>query len=412
MNIVIAGAGVAGITAAEAAREADPKADIIIFSRERDLLYFRPRLPEVAAGKVRQDAILVHPAEFYREKKLDVRLGESLADIDLESRQIRGTTGSRLLFDRLLLACGAESNRPPLPGAQLPGVFAVRSLPDAVSLYYEASRSREAVLVGSGLLGLEMGYALTVHGIEVNVLERSDRILPRQTTPRSAAKLQKILEAKGFRFHLGRQAVRAEGRDRLEKVVLDSGEELQAQILLLAAGIVPNLDLARLLKLKIDRAVTVDEYLETSIPGIYAAGDCAQSRDGFSGLWTISRSQGLIAGANMAAPDRSARKIYEPVPPSTTLKAAGVDLTSSGNLDPGSKLTGLEAEDETSYRKVVLDSSGLVVGFTNLGTKKGNAELAKAVDCKVLPPEIREGLTRMDFDFSLLKNLAPIQRPA
>ncbi|MDR1085765.1 MAG: FAD-dependent oxidoreductase [Deltaproteobacteria bacterium] len=405
MKIVIAGAGIAGITAAEAARESDPKAEITVFSQERELLYFRPRLPEVVAGKVTQDKILVHPAEWYQEKKIELRKGESLVEVNLEDKLIRGSLGSRQYFDRLLIATGAESNKPPLPGLDLAGVYAVRRLTEAAHLFYEADRSREAVLVGSGLLGLEMGYALTARGLKVHVMERSGRILPRQTTPKSAAKLQRMLAKLGFEFHLGKNAVKAVGLTRVEKVILDSGEELPAQLLILAAGIVPNVSLARTLGLKIDRSIVVDEYLETSMPGIYAAGDCAQSKDGFSGLWTISRAQGLIAGANLAAAEPGARTAYRAAPPSSTLKVAGIDLVAVGNIDPDDKLTGLEAETETAYRKVVLDSQGLLVGFTNLGTRAGNRELTAAAGRKIIPDSMRNELTEASFDFAKLDAL-------
>ncbi|MDR1608423.1 MAG: FAD-dependent oxidoreductase [Deltaproteobacteria bacterium] len=405
MNIVIAGAGVAGITAAETARAADPKANITIFSQERERLYYRPRLPEVVAGKVPMDKIFANPEGWFLEKNLEFRAGESLVDICLDTHQVRGSLGSRLIYDRLLLATGAESAKPPWPGVDLPGVYAVRSLNDAVSLYYDAGRAKEAILVGSGLLGLEMGNALITRGLKTRVIERGTRVLPRQTTPKSGAKLLQVLTKLGFEILLGQEVQHAYGQDRLEGVVLKSGQEARGQILILATGIKPNLDLAKLIKLKTDKAIVVDEYLETSLPGVYAAGDCAQSPDGFSGLWTISRLQGLTAGANLVAQDAASRKIYEAQPPSTLLKVAGIDLIAAGNIDPDGQLTGLEAEDENAYRKLLLDPKGLLVGFTILGTKAGNRELNEALGQKIIPSELWEPLKSLDFDFAKIKAL-------
>jgi nitrite reductase (NADH) large subunit len=410
MNIVIAGAGVAGVTAAEAARSADPKANITVFCQERDRLYFRPRLPEVVAGKVAPDKVFVHPENWYREKNVELRLGESLVDVCLESRQVRGSLGSRQTFDRLLLATGAEPFRPPLPGSDLPGVFAVRRLVDAVSLYYEAKRAQSAVLVGSGLLGLEIGHALTAHGITVHVLERSSRVLPRQTTPKSGAKLLEMLAKLGFAIHLGQEAAQAAGAGRLSAVTLKSGEEIPAQILILATGIAPNVGLAKAMGLKVDRAIVVDEHLETSLPGVYAAGDCAQTPDGFTGLWTVSRLQGLVAGVNLAAKEPGDRQAYVGRPPSAVLKVAGINLVAAGDIDPDGKLTGLEAEGESGYRKLVLDGKGLLVGFTNLGTAAGNRELTEALGHKVIPAQLHAELGRMDFDFAKIKELPSAER--
>ncbi|MDR1872760.1 MAG: FAD-dependent oxidoreductase [Deltaproteobacteria bacterium] len=408
MNIVIAGGGVAGITAAEAAHLADPRANITIFSQEREALYFRPRLPEIVSGKVTADKIAVHPPEWYREKKLELRLGESLAQVSLADKEIRGSLGSRQTFDRLLLATGAESFRPPLPGANLKGVFAIRRLNDAINLFYEAGRASEAVLVGSGLLGLEIGHALTLKGLKVHVLERSDRVLPRQTTPKSGAKLGEALTKMGFSIHLRQEADRAYGTERLDGVTLKSGEGIPAQILILATGITPNLDLAKALGIKTDRAIIVDEYLATSAPEVYAAGDCAQTLDGFTGLWTVSRLQGLVAGANLVAKDPGSRQVYKAQPPSSVLKVAGIDLIAAGNIDPDNKLLGLEAEDGGSYRKLVLNPDGLLVGFTSLGTTKGNLELTGALARKIIPESLRADLGRIDFDFARIKELPPV----
>ncbi|MDR2141985.1 MAG: FAD-dependent oxidoreductase [Deltaproteobacteria bacterium] len=408
MNIVIAGAGIAGISAAETIRAADPKANITIFSQERDRLYFRPRLPEVVSGKAPADKVYVHPDSWYREKNLELRLGESLAEVCLDNQQVRGSLGSRQTYDRLLLATGAESFRPPLPGADLPGVFSLRSLPDAVNLFYAAAKAQEAVLIGSGLLGLEIGYALTLRGLRVHVLERSDRILPRQTTPKSGAKLLGILSKIGFEIHLKSQAAKAVGKDLLSGVELSSGETIPAQILILATGIAPNLGLAKALGLKTDRAIVVDQYLETTLPNIYAAGDCAQSLDGFSGLWTISRLQGLAAGTNLIAQERESRVVYKPQPPSSVLKVAGVDLIAAGDLDPEGRLNGVEAESENSYRKLTLNKEGLLVGFTNLGTMAGTRELTEALGQKILTDDLLADLTRLDFDFAKIKALRKV----
>ena len=403
MNIVIAGFGVAGATAAEAARKQNPKAYITLFSKEKDLFYYRLRLPEVVAGDLAPDKVIAHPQSWYDERRIELRLGESLAEVNLKEKIIRGSTGSRQHYDRMLLAVGAESNRPPYPGDKLDGVYAVRSLNDAWSLSLFAKGKQRAVLIGGGLLGLEMGYALAKQGLKVTVLERGGRVLPRQTTPASAELLRRQLGALGLEFSLNSEADRFEGARKVENVVLKSGEDLPADVVLISAGIMPNLSLATGLGLTIDKAVVVDEYLTTSNPDIYAAGDCAQFPGAVGGLWTTSRAQALVAGANLAVTDPAERKKYVPDPPSNTLKVAGIDLVAAGNLDPDGKLRGVEAETGQAYRKVVLNGEGRLAGFTNVGTTKGNRELNAALLAKkVLSEEAVSGLADLDFDFAKL----------
>ncbi|MDR2826444.1 MAG: FAD-dependent oxidoreductase [Candidatus Adiutrix intracellularis] len=403
MNIVIVGFGVAGATAAEAARQHNPEAYITIFSKENDLFYYRPRLLEVVSGQLVPDKVIVHPKSWYDERGIELRLGETLREINIQEKIVRGSTGSRQQYDRLLLAVGAESTRPFYFGDKLDGLYAVRSLNDAWSLNLYAKGKNRVVLIGSGLLGLELAMALAKQGLAVTVLERGDRILPRQTTPGSAELLRKKLAAFGLEFILKVEADRFEGVKKIEKVVLKNRQNLPADLVLLSAGITPNLSLATTLGLKIDKAIVVDQYLETSLPGIYAAGDCAQFLGVAGGLWTTSRAQGLVAGTNIAVTDPAARIQYSPVPPSTALKVAGIDLIATGDLDPEAKLRGVEVVTDSIYRKVVVDAEGCLVGFTNVGSTRGNRELSQVLSAKIkLPPETLTDLAKLDFDFARL----------
>lgn len=401
MNIVIAGFGVAGATAAETARKQNPKAYITLFSREKDLFYYRLRLPEVVAGEVSPEKVIAHPKSWYDERAIELRLGEELVEVNTKEKILRGSTGSRQTYDKLLLAVGGESNRPPFPGDKLDGIFAVRSLNDAWSLSLFAKGKKKAVLIGGGLLGLEMAHALTRLGLEVTVLERGERVLPRQTTPAGAEILQRQLAALGIDFRLGAEADRFEGARKVENVVLKGGGDLPADVVLISAGVTPNLNLALGLGLKMDRAIVVDEYLRTSQEDIYAAGDCVQFPGAVGGLWTTSRAQALVAGVNIAAQSEAELKAYVPSPPSNTLKVAGIDLVAAGDLDPDERLKGIVAATDKAYRKVVLAADDRLVGFTNLGLTAGNRELTAALNSgKIIGPEAQKGLADLNFDFA------------
>ena len=410
MNIVIAGFGVAGVTAAETARRLDPKAYITIFSREKDLFYHRTRLPEVVGGELAPERLIAHPQSWYDERGLELRLGESLAELNLQEKIVRSSTGSRQTYDRLLLAVGAEANRPALPGDGLDGLYVVRGLHDAWTLSLAAQGKKRAAVIGGGLLGLELGAALAGRGLEVTVLEIGDRVLPRQTTPQSAELLRRKLAARGLTIELKAETAGFEGTGRLERVLLKDGRDLPADLALISAGVTPNLTLALSLGLAKDRAIMVDEYLATSAPDLYAAGDCAQFPGAAGGLWTTARAQGLIAGANLVARSPEERRKFVPVPPSNTLKVAGIDLVAAGDLDPEGRRQGIEATDGDAYRKVVLDAAGRLIGYTNLGHVRGNRELAQALaDGAVLPPRLTAGLTALDFDFAAF-DLGPTEK--
>jgi nitrite reductase (NADH) large subunit len=406
MNIVIVGAGIAGISAAETIRKTNPTAEVVLFSQERQSPYYRPRLPEVVSGKTATDKIYVHPDEWYQEKKLEFRKGEAIIDICLDNMQIRGSLGSRLIFDKLLLATGADPFLPPVAANfKLPGIYPLRTLTDAWDLNFNAKKEKKALLLGSGLLGLEVGYALTILGLEVHVLERASRILPLQTTPKSAIKLQNLLESKGFIFHLEAEAAKADGKTHLERVILESNEVIEVPLMVVSTGITPNLTLAKALGLKIEKGIVVDQFMETTIPGIYAAGDCAQTPDRKGGLWSISRLEGIAAGHNIAVDKPEDRKPYEPTAPSSILKVADFDLIASGDIDPDNKLPSAEFATETSYRKVVLNPSGLLIGFTNVGTTDGNKELGAAIGKKTIPQELLVDLGKPDFNFKRITDL-------
>ncbi|MDR1164427.1 MAG: FAD-dependent oxidoreductase [Deltaproteobacteria bacterium] len=409
MNIVIAGAGIAGLSAAETVRQLNPSANVIIFSQERQLPYFRPRLPELVCGAVTTDKLFVRPEEWFNSNNLELRKGERLVEICLDNRQARGSLGSRLIFDRLLIATGASSFLPDAAkNFNLPGIFPVRSLMDAWNLNYATRSAKTSLLMGSGLLGLEIGHALTKLGLSVHALERSNRILPFQTTPQSSQILQKALEAKGFVFHLESEAIKLEGQSHLERVLLSNGEALEVELLIVAAGVSPNLELANSLNLKVERGIVVDQYLETAIPGIYAAGDCAQTPDGKGGLWSIARQEGIVAGRNMALDDPLQRQAYVPIPPSSVLKVAGVDFIAAGNIDPEGKLPYAEYATESTYRKAVVNQLGVLTGFTNVGATVGNRELGAALNRQVaIPADVLAALGQPDFDFETLKGLSP-----
>ncbi len=394
---VIIGNGVAGVTAASEIRAADPEGQITIFSEEPEPFYYRVRLPEVLSGQVEANKVVIHPINWFRENQLELLLGETAVEVDLMAREVQGSQGSRIGYDALLLATGARSFIPPVPGADKAGVFALRSVADARSITARAGLIESVILIGGGLLGLEAGYGLSRLGLKIQVVEFFDRLLPRQMDPAGAARLQKILEGMGFSFYLGARAKEIIGTGEAEGLLLEDGQTLKSGLVLFSAGIRPNLDLAKAMGLDTDKGVTVDDHLRTSQDDVWAAGDLVEHRQRLYGIWPAAKDQGVVAGKNMAGDD----VVYEGTVMSNSLKVVGVDLTSAGEIDADSEYEAAVYEDENAYRKIVLDQ-GRIIGFIFFGLTQGVKECQAAMEKRLDVSGFEGELADRSFDYSQL----------
>lgn len=394
---LIIGNGVAGATAAESIKRLDPDGRITMLSAEADSFYSRPRLPEFMAGEVPVERITLRSKSWYADHGIELLLGTEAISADHQARTVTATGGLTLPYDELLLATGASSLVPPVQGAQAPGVFSLRTADDARAIGQAASRTKTAVLVGGGLLGLEAGAALARMGLTVRVAEFFDRLLPRQMDVQGAAKLQARLEGMGFSFALGARSKEIVPDDGGFSLILEDGRTLTGGLVLFSAGIRGNVELARQLGLAMDKGVIVDDRMSTSLPNVWAAGDHVEHRGRLYGLWAPSKAQGEVAGVNMAG----GQAVYEGTVLSSSLKVAGIDLTSVGDIDADGKLESAVWQDADSYRKIVMEN-GVIKGFIFFGVTAGIKECRAAMDRKAdvgaLAPQMREA----DFDFKLL----------
>lgn len=398
---VIVGNGVAGTTAAQSIREKDKDGKIDIFTNESALFYTRIRLPEYIAGQVEPEKLILHKPQWYQEKAIDVHLEEPVQDIDPEKKEIRTAKQITYPFDRLLLATGSHSFVPPIKGVEKPGVFTLRSMKDAQLIHDYAARAKRAGLIGGGVLGLEAGNGLRRLGMEVAVVEFFPRLLPRQMDVSGAKLLKKQMEAMGFSFYLGAKSEEVLGREKAEGLLLEGGETIPCDMVLISAGIRPNLDLPGKLGLEVDKGVLVNDRLETQRPDIYAAGDLIQHRGIFYGIWPASEAQGKTAGINMAGGDA----LYEGTVMSNRLKVVGIDLVSSGDIDVDGKLEHLVKKDEGRfiYRKLVLEDD-IIVGCILLGDISGNREILHAMEEKRTVKDLKNDILAKGFDFKRLKS--------
>jgi len=399
MNYVIIGNGVAGNAAAEAIRKHDQEGRIIMFSRESQPFYYVPALPEYLAGEKPADRVIIHPRNWYEQNRIDLHLDTQVAKIDPARKMVETGRGESFPYDKLLLATGGNSFVPPIKGADSPGVFTLRTMSDADGIKSWAATAKTAVLIGGGLLGLEAGNGLRKLGLAVVVVEFFPRLLPRQMDVPGAALLKRQMEEMGFTFYLGAKTQEiAAGPDGLQ-VALEGGEKLKGELVLISAGVRPELTLAQSLGLDIDKGVKVDDTMKTSRDDIYAAGDLIEHRGRYYGIWPAAQEQGAVAGTVMAGQ----KATYEGTLPSNVLKVVGIDLVAAGDIDPDGKLEAMVQQDDAkkTYRKLVIQDN-LLVGAILLGDIRGSAEIQAAIKKKKDLRGLKDELAQANFDFKRL----------
>jgi nitrite reductase (NADH) large subunit len=399
MNPLIAGNGVAGTTAAEQVRKHDPEGDVTVVTDEQVPFYYRLRLNEFIAGEIDVDKLIAKKETWYRDQRIDLKLGVRLVGGDTSTRILEDADGRKYPYDRLLIATGSHSFIPPIKGAGMKGVYALRSISDARAIMEAAGKSSDVVLIGGGLLGLEAGNALRKLGKSVCVVEFFPRLLPRQLDEKGAELLRTIMEGMGFSFRLGAKTSEIAGADDVERVQLEGGESLPAQMVVISAGVRPNLELADALGLEKDKGINVDDRLKSSAQDIFAAGDVAEYRGIPYGIWPAAMEQGRVAGVNMAGGCED----YSGTTMANTLKVVGVDLASAGDIDAEGKLESRTEVREGVYRKVVLDG-GVIKGCIMLGDTRGFNDITRAMKAGTDVSKFKDKLVAEDFDFSTLKS--------
>mgnify|MGYP000194463442 CR=1 FL=1 len=301
-SVVIIGGGAAGNAAAEMLRREGYDGSITMLSADDALPYDRPNLSkDFLAGTAPADWIPLRSADFYEKKRIDVRLGARVASIGTNARAVILEDGGRFEFDALLLATGASPVRLDVPGADLPKLHYLRTFDDSLALIARAKDAKRVAVIGASFIGLETAAALRERGLEVHVIGPQSRPLERVLGPELGDMIRTIHEEHGVKFHFGTSAATIDARG----ITLNNGEAVEADLVVAGIGVRPDLALASQAGLAVDNGIVVDEYLQTSARGIFAAGDIARWPDPHTGTsirvehWIVAERQGQTAARNI-----------------------------------------------------------------------------------------------------------------
>ncbi len=353
-RLVVIGNGMAAIRAIEELRVFAPQAyDITVFGAEPHGSYNRVLLSPLLAGDHGVEGIVTHPPEWYVEQGITLHCSDPVDHIDRARRRIRSRRGVELSYDRLLMATGSVPIRLPLPGRCLQGVVTFRDLQDVDTMLAASRAGRHAVVIGGGLLGLEAASGLLQRGLDVTVVHIHRHLMEQQLDAQAAELLRGELERRGLKFRLGAETLHLCGETRVNGVGLRDGSELPADLVVMAVGVRPNIELAMAAGLPCDRGLLVDDTMLTNDPAIYAIGECVQHRGKTFGLVAPLFEQARVCATHLAG--RGTRS-YRGSQLSTQLKVAGINLFSAGNFEAGPGIESLVLRDPKRgiYKRLVL----------------------------------------------------------
>ena len=356
MKYVIIGVGAAGITAAKTIRKADKEASLTMISVDTHV-HSRCMLHKYLSHERTEAQLSFVPDDFFEKNRITWKKGQSVAKLHEKEKQVELSNGEPVDYDKLLIATGANSFIPPVGNLrEAKNVFGLRHLSDAQAIDSYAKEAKNIIIIGSGLVGLDAAYGLMETGKKVSIVEMADQILPVQLDKTAAKEYQKRFEAAGAKFYLGRKAAetKMDAEGKITTVVLDNGEELKSDFIIVAAGVRSATSGFEAKEIVIDRGMQVDEYMQTGAKDIYAAGDVT----GLSGIWPNAQKQGETAALNMMGAqvpytDRFALK--------NTINFFGLNSLCVGAIKPQENDVVIAREDASNYKRVII-RNGKITG--------------------------------------------------
>jgi len=397
-KIIIVGNNVAGTFTAQNIRFLNDDIDIEIFTQEQYPYYTRVKLPEVISDKVQVDDLIVFKDYWYKDKKIKLNLNKRVIKIEPQQKKIF-IEGENIpaTYDKLILALGSVPNIPPINNAREmvgKGVFTLRTMEDTIDIknYIEKTKAKKAIIIGGGLLGLELASQIKDSNLDTTVVEFFPKLLPRQLDDECSTMLKEEIETKGIKIVLNATTEEILGNGSVTGIKLKDGQKFEADIILIQAGIRATIDLAQISGIETNRGIVVDEFLETSEKNIFAVGDCIEYKNQTWGIIPACMEQSKIVAASALG----LKKIeYKGTTPKSTLKIVGLELTSIGIFDPSQELGGgweilkKADKDDCCYQKLILKDNKLK-GAILFGDTKAMSFVYNKMEQDVTKEELME----------------------
>jgi nitrite reductase (NADH) large subunit len=353
-KLVLIGNGMAGMrTIDELLKLAPEKYDITVFGAEPHGNYNRIMLSPVLAGDKQVNDIITHDLDWYKANNIELHTQTTVTAIDRVNKQVNTDTGVTVDYDRLIFATGAKPFILPLPGSDLEGVISFRDIKDVDEMLATAKSHKNAVVIGGGLLGLEAANGLRIQGMNVTVVHRSDTLMNMQLDKQAASLMKDQLAASGLNILMEYNTEAIIGEKRVEKVRFTNGEEVAADLVVMAVGIRPNKQLAEEVGIACERGILVDDTLQTYCPGIYAVGECVQHRNETFGFVAPLYEQAKVCANHLAEMGIAS---YTTKATAFKLKVTGINLFSAGDFIGDDTTESLVYKDlsQYTYKKIVL----------------------------------------------------------
>jgi len=365
-KLVMIGNGMAGVSFVEQLLKLNPhKYEITIIGAEPHPNYNRIMLSSVLAGDVSMKDIVLNDWDWYRDNRIQLHAGHTATALDTAARTVRTDQGLTVSYDDLVIATGSQPFMLPLPGADKEGVIAFRDMKDCETMIETAKTYKKAVVIGGGLLGIEAARGLLNLKMEVHVVHIFNYLMERQLDETASRMLQEELERQGMKFLLEKQSDTILGKKRVSGLSFKDGSQVDADLIVMAVGIRPNVQLAKEAGVEVNRGIVVDDSMQTSVPGIYSLGECAEHRGIAYGLVAPLYEQGAILAKQLASVEHDG---YQGSVVSTKLKVSGVNVFSAGRFmsEPGTKSLRVQDDLDGVYKKVVFQN-GKVIGAVLFG---------------------------------------------
>ena len=406
-NYVIIGGSAAGVAAAETLRKRDKKSTITIISDEKLALYSRCLLTYLIAGSIDEPKLIFKDKNFYKQNNIKTYLNKRAISIDTKKKNVSLDDGTKISYDKFLIATGATAKSVNVPGVDKKGVFTVRKIDDARAIIKMLDRVKKVVVLGGGLIGLRDAYALRQKQKEVTVVVKSPQILSQMVDADAAGILASVLEKNGVRIMTGLAAKEILGKESVEGILLDNGEKMQCQLVIIGKGVKPNTELASSCGVKVGDGIAVDKFLRTSDKNIFAAGDVAETYDIARGterinaLWPCAVEQGEIAALNMLGKETA----YDGSLSMNSVDFFGLGCISMGITKP--KEEGYEIiskKGENSYKKFVLKENR-IVGMVLAGDIRPAGTVSALIKKGIDVSSIKDMLLDDSFDYAKIMPL-------